>query len=57
MLDEYSYYNEHIVDFCLGVENNFLERQFSDFNRIEIDLSNQSFFAEKLEVKLHLQKT
>lgn len=54
MLDEYSYYNEHIVDFCLGVENNFMERQFSDFNRIEIDLSNPSFFAEKLEVKLHL---
>jgi hypothetical protein len=45
------------MDFCLGKENTFLDKPFNEFNRIEIDLTNRAFFAEKLEIKQHLKRT
>jgi hypothetical protein len=49
-IKSYNYYNEHIVDFCLGKANNFLEKPFQSLNHIEIDLNDTNFFSEKLEV-------
>lgn len=57
LISDYSYYNEHIVNYCLGRENNFLQQSFQEFNRIEVDLSDPSLFAEKLEVMQHLKRT
>ena len=55
-LENYNYYNEHIVDFCLGKDDNFITKPFQEFNRIEIDLSSPANFFEKLEIKLHLKR-
>lgn len=41
----------------MGEEEHFLERPFDSFKRVEIDLSDPSFFCEKLEVLQHLKRT
>ncbi|CAK63292.1 unnamed protein product (macronuclear) [Paramecium tetraurelia] len=55
-LDNYSYYNKEIVEFCMGHKDNFLSRSFQTYNRVEVDLQNRQFFSEKLEVLLHQKK-
>ncbi|CAK78433.1 unnamed protein product (macronuclear) [Paramecium tetraurelia] len=55
-LDNYSYYNKEIVEFCMGQKDNFLSKSFEAYNRVEIDMQNRQFFSEKLEVLLHQKK-
>ncbi|CAD8107723.1 unnamed protein product [Paramecium primaurelia] len=55
-LDNYSYYNKEIVEFCMGYKENFLSKSFQTYNKVEIDLQNRQFFSEKLEVLLHQKK-
>lgn len=41
----------------MGEEDNFLEQPFKNFKRVEIDLNDETFFNEKLEVIQHLKHT